>query len=347
MSIVKEKTKQKIKCVVWDLDNTLWNGTLVEDENVEIKNEVIQIIKELDNRGILQSIASKNYHELAMKKLEEFGIKEYFLYPQINWGPKSESINNIAKLINIGVDTLAFVDDQSFELEEVKFTYEEVLCIDTNDIDLILDMDEIKPKFITEDSKYRRSMYLSDIKRNKIEEKFNGTKDEFLESLNMKFTILEAKEDDLKRVEELTVRTHQLNTSGYTYSYDELKEFIESDKYKLLVAGLEDKFGDYGKIGLTLLECSKDIWTIKLFIMSCRVMSRGVGSILINYIMNLAKENNVILRAEFIHTDKNRMMYVTYKFAGFKENGENQEVIYLENSLENIQSFPKYVEINC
>lgn len=345
LSINDARKNKKIKCVVWDLDNTVWNGILSEDTTLEINNEALNVIKELDKRGILQSIASKNDYDIAMKKLEEFGIEEYFIYPQINWGPKSESMDAIAKSINIGIDTIAFIDDQTFELEEVNFTHSEVMCIDASKIEEILDMQEMNPKFITEDSSLRRSLYMNDIKRNEIEEKFNGTKDEFLASLNMKFKISEAKEEDLERVEELTVRTHQLNASGYTYSYDELKGFINSDKYKLFIAELNDKFGTYGKIGLVLLECKEEYWSIKLLIMSCRVVSRGVGSILLNYVMNLSKNNNVKLRAEFVPTDRNKMMYITYKFAGFNEIEKINNVITLENNLENIQKYPEYIKL--
>jgi FkbH-like protein len=84
------RARQKsIKCVVWDLDNTLWHGTLFEDENVYLRDHVVEIIKGLDNRGILQSIASKNEYDQAMKKVQEFGLDEYFLYPQINWNSKA------------------------------------------------------------------------------------------------------------------------------------------------------------------------------------------------------------------------------------------------------------------
>lgn len=345
LSIDDGRKNKKIKCVIWDLDNTIWHGILVEDTNIKVNNKALEVIKELDNRGILQSIASKNDNNIAMKKLEEFGIEEYFIYPQINWGPKSESVDIIAKSINIGIDSIAFIDDQIFELEEVNFTHPEVMCIDSSKIEGILEMEEMKPVFITEDSKLRRSMYMNDIKRNRIEEKFNGSKEEFLASLNMELKIAEAEEQDLMRVEELTVRTHQLNASGYTYSYEELKEFITSNRYKLLIAELNDKFGTYGKVGLALLECEDEYWTIKLFIMSCRVISRGVGSILLNYIMELAKNSNAKLRAEFVPTDRNKMMYITYKFAGFNEIEKRGNIITFENSLDNIKKCPSYVKI--
>ncbi len=345
MSIgVKEKTK-KIKCVVWDLDNTLWDGILSEDTQIYMKENVLSIIEELDSRGILQSISSKNDRDIAINKLKEFGIEEYFIYPQINWGPKSDSINKIAESINIGLDSIAFIDDQTFELEEVKFSYPEVSCIDASKIYSILEMDEMKPLFITEDSKKRRILYMNDIERNKFEENFNGTKEEFLASLNMKLKISKAREEDLKRVEELTVRTNQLNTTGYTYSIEELEKFIFSSKYNLLVVGLDDKFGTYGKIGLVLLEIEEDCWTINLFIMSCRVISRGVGNIVLKYILNLAKDNNVKLKAKFVPTSRNKMMYITYKFAGFIEIEKKNDFIILENELLENYKYPYYVEI--
>ena len=143
-------------------------------------------------------------------------------------------------------------------------------------------------------------MYLNDMMRNKVEEEFAGPQEAFLASLDMALTIFPAEEEDLQRAEELTVRTNQLNATGYTYSYDELNHFRQSEQHKLLMARLDDKFGSYGHIGLALVECREEVWMIKLLLMSCRVMSRGVGSIMLNYIMNLAQEKNVILQAEFL-----------------------------------------------
>lgn len=339
----KQADKKSIKCVVWDLDNTLWDGVLLEDERVDLRLEVVDIIKTLDSRGILQSIASKNDDARAMAQLQEFGLHEYFLYPQINWNSKSSSIQEIAKSLNLGIDTFTFIDDQLFELEEVNFSLPEVLCINTANLAHLLDMPEMNPRFITEDSKLRRFMYISDIERNNSEKEFVGTQEEFLATLNMAFTMSDAKEEDLQRAEELTLRTNQLNTTGYTYSYDELNHFRQSDKHKLLIASLDDKYGSYGKIGLALVECQEFVWTLKLLLMSCRVMSRGVGTIMLNHIMTLAKTNNVRLRSEFVSNNRNRMMYVSYKFAGFQEIEKKGDLLILENELTRIQPFPEYV----
>jgi FkbH-like protein len=346
-ALLNKETKKRasIKCIVWDLDNTLWDGVLLEDPNVALRTEVIEVIKTLDERGILHAIASKNDYTTAMRRLEAFGIQHYFLYPQINWNPKSSSIREIATSINIGIDTLAFVDDQLFEREEVAFALPEVLCLDISEIAGMLDRPEMMPRFITDDSKKRRQMYLSDIERNSIEKEFTGSNEDFLATLNMVFTIASAQDDDLQRAEELTVRTHQLNTTGYTYSYEELSTFSRSANHKLLISSLDDKYGTYGKIGLTLVELGKEYWTVKLLLMSCRVMSRGVGTIMINHVMNMAKAAGVPLRAEFVSNERNRMMYITYKFGGFKEIEKQGNMSIFENPLNTIQPFPPYIQV--
>jgi FkbH-like protein len=340
------KKQQTIKCVIWDLDNTLWNGVLLEDDQVTLRPEVAEVIKILDSRGILHSISSRNDAVAAMAKLEQFGLKEYFLYPQINWNSKSSSIQIIAQALNISIDTLAFVDDQAFEREEVAFFLPEVLCINEVDAEMLPNMIALQPRFITEDSKLRRQMYVSDIERSNAKKEFVGSEETFLATLNMVFTIKLAEEEDLKRIEELTIRTHQLNTTGYTYSYEELDNFRSSESHQLLISELTDKYGSYGKIGLSLIECQKEVWTIKLLLMSCRVMSRGVGTIMMNHLIQLTQNAQVRLQAEFLPNDRNRMMYVTYKFAGFREVKKVGELSILECDLSNSTVFPDYVQVN-
>lgn len=339
----------KIKCVVWDLDHTLWNGILLEDADVSLRAGVVDIIRTLDQRGILQSVASRNTHDHAMQKLEALGLAEYFLYPQINWNSKADNLRTLAQKLNINLDTFAFIDDQAFEREEVNFSLPQVLCIDALDVSTVLAMPRMHPRFITDESAQRRRMYLSDQQRNAVEETFTGPKNEFLATLGMVLTIAPAREEDLKRAEELTMRTHQLNTTGDTYSYEELDRLRQSDQHLLLVAGLEDKYGTYGKIGLVLIERGASVWTIKLLLMSCRVMSRGIGGVLISHIRRAAQAQGVRLVAEFVANDRNRMMYMTYKFNGFKETGpagaEANGRVLLENDLRQIPEFPNHLVI--
>ena len=112
----------KVKCVAWDLDNTLWEGILVESDpsRIYIKSDVIRLIKSFDVRGIIQTIVSKNDHDLALKVLKQNKISDYFIYPAINWGQKSKNLSTIAKNINIDLNTFALIDDSEFERFEVK-----------------------------------------------------------------------------------------------------------------------------------------------------------------------------------------------------------------------------------
>ena len=338
--------KKEIKCVVWDLDNTIWDGVLLEVGHVELKSGIVDIIKSLDQRGILHSISSKNDSDLAAKKLKEFGLYDFFLYPEINWNAKSSSLGKIQKNINIGMDTILFVDDQEFELEEVKSVYPMINCVNASQYQKLLEQPYLNPRFITVDSGRRRRMYQDDCRRKQAEEEYQGPSEAFLASLNMKFSIHEAREEDLRRAEELTVRTNQLNATGKTFSYDELNKFRQSDDHKLLICELEDKYGTYGKIGLALINTGDTCWRLEMLLMSCRVMSRGVGAILLNYIMKEAKKNGEALLADFVDTGRNRMMNVSFRFAGFREKSHDGKGNYVfEHDLNNIQQYPDYIEI--
>lgn len=336
--------EQKIKCVVWDLDNTLWEGILSEGDDVKLRNGIVEIMKTLDERGILQSVASKNTFDDAYGKLCELGVADYLLYPQINWNPKSESMKVISERLNLGIDSFALVDDSPFEREEVMSASDKILTIDAADINKIPDMPCMIPRFITEDTKNRRLMYIADSKRKQDEQEFSGDNTEFLKSLGMELSIAPVTEHDLQRAYELTVRTHQLNSTGYTYSYDELKELISSDKHIFRIAQLTDKYGDYGKIGLILVE-NTDVLKIKLLLMSCRVMSRGVGSAILIYLSRLQKKLNKPMYAEFRTTDRNRIMYITYKMMGFDEIEDNDGDVLLKYDSEEDKDYPDYFKV--
>lgn len=336
----------RIKCIVWDLDNTLWNGVLLEDCEVTVRPDVVERIHELDRKGVLHSIASKNDRDAAMEKLRELGLEEMFLHPQINWNAKSDSIRTIAKALNLGLDAFAFVDDQEFERAEVAHQAPEVTCVDILELEEALTRPEFRPRFVTDESAQRRAMYRGQIAREELEQEFVGTNEEFLAGLGMTFTIAPARREDLQRAEELTVRTNQLNSTGRTYSYDELDALRESPDHLLLVASLTDMFGSYGKIGLALVEKGEDAWRLCMMLMSCRVMSRGVGMVLLNHIMRLAAEAGVAVRADFVETGRNRMMQITYAFAGFREVSRDGAHVVLEADLSAVQPPPSYVKLD-
>ncbi|HKQ08249.1 MAG TPA: HAD-IIIC family phosphatase [Blastocatellia bacterium] len=329
----QETTARLIKLLVWDLDNTIWQGTLLEGDGVQVRDGVHQTLKALDQRGILHSIASKNDHEQAMAKLKEAGLDEYFLYPQVNWNAKSSSIRSIAGSINIGLDAVAFIDDEAYEREEVKHALPEVMTLAASELATLTQRPEFSPRLVTEDAARRREMYRAAARRKLAEEQFVGPSEEFLATLGLEFTIGTLQAEDLQRAEELTLRTHQLNTTGYVYSPDELNALRQSADHLFLVASLKDHFGDYGKIGLTLVEKGHDLWTIKLFLMSCRVMSFGVGTIMMNHLLQLARAAGVRLQAEFLANQRNRMMLLTFKLAGFRQVKRSGDFIIFKHDL--------------
>jgi FkbH-like protein len=281
-----------------------------------------------------------------MNKLKEFGLADFFVFPEIGWNSKSGSVGSIQKNLNLQLYSIMFIDDDIFEREEVQHVHPDVTCFDATHYELLPDHPHLQSDVVTTEACQRRLMYLAEMKRRESEDKYEGPRRNFLASLNMKFTISTAKEEDLKRAEELTVRTSQLNATGRIYSYDELREFIHSDTHELLVCELEDRFGSYGKIGLALMETMEKSLHLKLMLMSCRVMARGVGTVLLSHIMQRAKGMNKTLRADFRHTGKNRMMYIALKFAGFRpvESSHQDEAVF-EADLSMIKPFPPYMKV--
>ncbi len=161
----------------------------------------------------------------------------------------------------------------------------------------------------------------------------------------MELTIFTAGAEDLQRAGELTRRTSQLNTTGYTYSAEQLGELATSDGHLLLMARLRDRLGDMGKIGLALVETGQRTWVLKLLLMSCRVMGRGVGNVLLSQIMGAAARSGARLRAELIPTGRNRMMYATFKFAGFREVSRDDNLVLLESDCQRRPATPDHLSL--
>jgi FkbH-like protein len=333
-----------IKCVVWDLDNTLWNGTLLEGD-ITLRESARMAVEALDSRGILNSIASKNNHADAVMKLQELSLADFFLYPQISWAAKSHSVGQIARDLNIATDSIAFIDDEPYEREEVASSLPDVLCLAADELPTMLERSEFTPRFLTSESKLRRSMYVADMARRDAAERFAGPREQFLSSLGMRVEILEAAESDLQRAEELTVRTHQLNSTGRIYSYDELNLLRESGQHILLIARLTDKFGSYGTVGLALVEKDGLLWTMRLLLLSCRVMGRGIATVLIGHIKRLARDAGARLLAEMVLNERNRVMHVSFVINKFRPVSRAGNSIRFETDLSNIPADPGYLEV--
>lgn len=308
-----------VKCVVWDLDNTLWTGTLLEDGEVVLADRVRAVLAELDSRGILHAVSSKNDHDLAWARLEALGIAEYFVLARIGWGPKSASVREIADELNFAYDTIAFVDDQPAERAEVAFHRPEVRCYPAEGIAELPDLAEFTPATVTIDSRRRRAMYKANVRRTAEQASFDGPSEEFLRSLELEMRIGRASAEDLSRVEELTLRTSQMNATGVHYSDADLRALLGDPRHEVLTVTMSDRFGPHGAVGVLLLERGPDRWHLKLLATSCRVVSFGAGSAVLNWLIGEAAAVGVHLVADFRPTSRNRIMEVTYRFAGFGE----------------------------
>jgi FkbH-like protein len=338
-----EASRPKVKCVIWDLDDTLWNGTLIEGgiHSLCIDSAVVNLIKEFDRKGILQSIATKNIPEDAMAALKAFGLQDYFLYPQIGWNTKSDSIRTIAKLLDIGLDTCVFIDDQPFERAEVSFELPEVECYAPSMIATLHD-DERFQLPITEVSKSRRLLYIVEQKRHNAEVRSEGNYLEFLKSCYITAELDKIRESNRERVYELVQRTNQMNFSGNRYNYHDLEQVVRNSSLNHYVISCHDKFGDYGIIGFAVVDVSRARIVDLMF--SCRIQRKWVDISFLQYIMTFYnKKGFKRLEIVFRRTSKNEHNAVVFEKLGFTPSHEEASGTVLMRSLEDIPDDPGIV----
>ncbi|WKX14150.1 HAD family hydrolase [Streptomyces sp. NL15-2K] len=314
-----------VKCLVWDLDDTLWGGTVLEGDDVRPVEAALRTLHALDVRGILHAVASRGDHATATARLERLGLAEMFTAVEIGWGAKSASVRRVSESLGIGIDTLAFVDNDPVERAEVAAAHPTVRCYGAERIPDLPDLAEFQPSYVTDESRARRELYRAEARRQQAREVHEGAPAEFLASLGLELTVRQATEDDLARAHELTVRTHQLNTTGRTYGMDELRALCDSPHHQVLVAQLTDVYGSYGTVGLALTERGGGRCVLRLLLLSCRVMSRGIGPALIGHIVHRALAEGLRPVAEFVPTDVNRVMLVNLRFAGFETLAEEAQ----------------------
>lgn len=307
-----------VKCLVWDLDDTIWDGVALEHDAGAPKPDVFRALDALDQRGILHAVASRGEHEVAAAHLKLHGIDDMFSAVCVGWGAKSESVRRIAETLNIGLDTVAFVDNDAVERAEVAAALPEVRCYPAERVGELPRLPEFTPEVVTPEARQRRGLYRAERIRQRSEQEFTGTSAEFLASLRLVMTVRGATEGDLARAHELTVRTHQLNTTGQTFDEAELRRLGASDRHEVLVAQLRDRFGDYGTIGLAVTETRGTDSVLRLLLTSCRVQSRGAGAALIRHVVDRARSRALRPVAEFVPTEVNRVMLVTLRFGGFE-----------------------------
>lgn len=316
---VSAKAADKVKCVIWDLDDTVWTGTLVEDgiDGLIIKPEVIETMRLLDSRGILNAVASKNDAPLARAALEHFKIDHLILHPQINWGPKSDSIRRISEALDIGIDTFAFIDDQPFERAEVAAAWPSVRILTPEDILTFPSTDPFDVP-VTAESKSRREMYRAEESRHIAASAATTDYLSFLRSCDIQLDILPINAQNSERVYELTQRTNQLNVTGARFSREEVAQLANgTHAHRALVMRCADQFGDYGIIGCCILNEADA--RIEAFFMSCRVQRKRVEHAFFAWLCNHLSASTAaeMLRIRFKQTPKNGASVKMFEDLGF------------------------------
>lgn len=351
------------KLIVWDLDGTVFDGIFSEDPAVAVRPEIAAEIRRLDSLGVLHSLASRNDADLVLPHLAEAGIGEYFLHPRISFDnvPKSGWVEQIAHDFNLGLDAVVFIDDQAFEREQVRAALPQVTVIDVVDAAEFLHGARAPSGPATPESRGRRASYQAAAAWTQAERQHaqaGGDLASFLATTDLRFTIEQAGADDLERMEDLTVRTHQLNSTGTTYSKAELNALRESPHHLVLIASLRDRFDSYGRIGLALVETRQETWHLHLLLMSCRVLTRGVGHVMMHQVLTRARDAGAReLVADYVEirlgsTIRNRQMYLAYKLAGFSvqtrtiDEDSHPRVVF-QHDLTNIPPIPEWVSVEA
>ncbi|HEX7267257.1 MAG TPA: hypothetical protein VF256_07520 [Streptosporangiaceae bacterium] len=319
-----------VKCVVWDIDNTLLTGIYLEagDQPPGADPVLTTVLAELGDRGILHALASKNPPEAAAHTARVTGWR--FAAAECGWGRKSDALARIAATLGIAVDALAFVDDDPFERAEVGFALPGVLVLSPEEAAEAPGWPEFSPPVITPEARRRAEMYAERQRRQAAERSFGGTKEEFLETVGTRVTIAAATAADVPRLHELAARTRQFNSAagqppatgagpGTGMTQDWFRSLLAAGDCDVVTVRLRDAFGDDGLVGACIVIREAGIWTVPLLMMSCRAMGRGVIDALLAWLVRQAARTGARrLRIPFVANSRNVPLRLALAAAGFR-----------------------------
>ena len=258
----------KIKIVIWDLDETFWKGIFSEGP-IEPISENIQLIKDLTDIGIVNSICSKNDKEPTEAKLDELGINDYFVFNSIDWNPKGQRINKMLKDMGLRAENALFIDDNHLNLEEARFFNKEIMTAMPDEIPSLIEWVSKQEK---KDLNHKRLNQYKILEEKTKEKEQIGSNEEFLLSSNIKVDINTDCENEIDRLSEMIMRTNQLNFTKNRMEKEELISLLSEDGVDAGYVTAKDRFGDYGIIGLYALKNGKLVH----FLFSCRTIGMGI-----------------------------------------------------------------------
>lgn len=332
------------KCLMLDLDNTLWGGVIADDgvggirlgketPEGEAYTEFQQYIKELGARGVILAVCSKNDDDVARSgfshpdsvlKIEDFASFK------ANWQPKNENVLNILRAINIGEDAVVFLDDNPVEREIVQSQVPDVEAPDIGEdvaryIHVLGKGGYFEIVALSKDDLERNSFYKSDTVRREAAGQFQSY-EAFLQSLEMTAEIEPFGEIYLDRIAQLTNKTNQFNLTTKRYTRAELAKIAEDRNYLTLYGRLADRFGDSGIVSVIVGRLSGEDLHIELWLMSCRVLKRGMEMAMLDRLVEMASGRGVKkLHGYYFRTAKNNLVSKLYEELGFTKINENDD----------------------
>lgn len=330
------------KCLVLDLDNTLWGGIIGDDglQGIEIGSlgtgksftQLQKWIKQLKERGIIIAVCSKNTESVAKEPFEKHAEMELRLDDIAvfiaNWENKADNIRSIQSILNIGFDSMVFIDDNPAERDIIRQNLPEI-CVPELPEDPALYLDFLKSLNLFETASFsngdkdRTKQYQQEAERQKLQ--FSMTDiGQYLTSLDMRINIGNFQPSDIHRIAQLSQRSNQFNLRTVRYSENDINAIENDSSYYPYAIKLKDKYGDYGLISIIIVKSdNNESLFIENWIMSCRVLKRGVESAALNFIVDMALQKGYKrIVGEYVATAKNALVKDHYENLGFIQDGE-------------------------
>jgi methoxymalonate biosynthesis protein len=336
-----------IKCVVWDLDDTVWPGVAVESDGIPEPHErVLALLDAPETIGIVSSVASRGDPALASGLAGHPRLGGRFVAPRVAWDEKSESIERIAAALRIDVDAVAFVDEDPFERAGVAHALPAVLVLSVAELEAALAGGRLTPERLTDEGRRRTAMYREEQRRRQVATGFAGDRTDFLRWCDMRLDVGVAEGADLDRLVELGERTHRLNSAARRAGRADVLRWFGAGG--LVRARLADRFGDYGLVGMVAMDrpAGPD-WRVDLLAVSCRVEGRGVPAALLRWTMGEARRAGAPgLRALYRANGRNVRLAVLLRQLGFRRAAGADDAAEFRRSLDGeLPPYPEWLRI--
>lgn len=318
------------KALIFDCDNTLWKGILGEDgfEKIKMYKEIQYLAIQLSKKGVIIGLCSKNNPQDVDEVLEKHPKMilrdENIVIKKVNWEDKATNLKSIAKELNIGLDSIVFIDDSDFEVNLIKeeLPMIEVFQVPNKEYEYAMMIRDIlnlfyNPKETKEDLE-KVKMYKAQIARIEAKQSIVNI-DDYLKSLELCITLYIDDINEVARISQMTQKTNQFNLTTKRYTEIDIENFIKDKNKMVLAIGVGDKFGDNGIVGLAILEYQNNLAIIDTFLMSCRVLGRNIEYKFMDIIIDILESKGVEkIKSNYMKTLKNEQVSDLYDRYGFE-----------------------------